>query len=99
MADRAEGAYERLRRIEAEVKGADLIYEQSGGALVRDMPFADASFLLHRLLNAEQMVKEQQGAVNDAARRWEKIGYERGYEEGYEEGMAAADGIDTREEP
>lgn len=74
-----EPAYVRLERIQRMV---------SQGL---PLDILDQKFLLVRMLNAEQMLIAQQGAVEDAGRHWHKIGYDEGYAEAAQDSMSDPD--------
>jgi flagellar biosynthesis/type III secretory pathway protein FliH len=70
-----EPAYKRIERIRVYIENAQAL------------PPGDARFLLTRHDEAQNALRAQQDAVNDAARRWREIGYEDGYSKGYEEAL------------
>lgn len=79
MESKTEPRHKRLERLRAFIDAAssDLV------ALTTE----DARFLIDALEERDQQIRATHGAVDDAARRWRKIGYEDGYAAGYDDAL------------
>ena len=72
-----EPRHKRIERIREELR-------------LGEVGLADVEFLLIALDECTSMLRAGQNAVDDAARRWRKIGYEDGYAAGYDDALEHA---------